>query len=87
MASGLTAFPQLRVRTEFSFRQGFGPVPSVATALHGLGCGAAAMVDGGTWGHATWLKRIRFLARLRQKNWHQVVAERSHWSGGSASRT
>ena len=58
MASGLTSFPQLRVRTEFSFRQGFGPVPSVATALHGLGCGAAAMVDGGTWGHATWLKQL-----------------------------
>lgn len=58
MASGLTTFPQLRVRTEFSFRQGFGPVPSVATALHGLGCGAAAMVDGGTWGHATWLKQL-----------------------------
>lgn len=58
MASALTAFPQLRVRTEFSFRQGFGPVPSVATALHVLGCGAAAMVDGGTWGHATWLKQL-----------------------------
>lgn len=54
----MTTFPQLRVRTEFSFRQGFGPVPSVATALHGLGCGAAAMVDGGTWGHATWLKQL-----------------------------
>ena len=58
MASGLTTFPQLRVRTEFSFRQGFGPVQSVATALHGLGCGAAAMVDGGTWGHAIWLKQL-----------------------------
>ena len=58
MANSLTSFPQLRVRTEFSFRQGFGPVPSVATALHGLGCGAAAMVDGGTWGHATWLKQL-----------------------------
>jgi DNA polymerase III alpha subunit len=53
-----TGFPQLRVRTEFSFRQGFGPVQAVAHALHGLGCGAAAMVDGGTWGHATWLKQL-----------------------------
>ena len=58
MASGMTSLPQLRVRTEFSFRQGFGPVPAVAAALHGLGCGAAAMVDGGTWGHATWLKQL-----------------------------
>ena len=58
MASGMTSFPQLRVRTEFSFRQGFGPVPAVAAALQGLGCGAAAMTDGGTWGHATWLKQL-----------------------------
>ena len=58
MASGVTSFPQLRVRTEFSFRQGFGPVPAVAAALQGLGCGAAAMTDGGTWGHATWLKHL-----------------------------
>ncbi|CAB4165000.1 DnaE DNA polymerase III, alpha subunit [uncultured Caudovirales phage] len=58
MASGMTSFPQLRVRTEFSFRQGFGPVPAVAAALQGLGCGAAAMVDGGTWGHAAWAKHL-----------------------------
>ena len=58
MAGDMTTFPQLRVRTEFSFRQGFGPVPAVAAALQGLGCGAAAMVDGGTWGHATWLKTL-----------------------------
>lgn len=58
MESKINSFPQLRVRTEFSFRQGFGPVPAVAAALQGLGCGAAAMVDGGTWGHATWFKQL-----------------------------
>jgi len=58
MANNVTTFPQLRVRTEFSFRQGFGPVPSVAAALQGLGCGSAAMTDVGTWGHATWLKQL-----------------------------
>lgn len=58
METNVNNFPQLRVRTEFSFRQGFGPVPAVAAALAGIGCGAAAMVDGGTWGHASWAKHM-----------------------------
>jgi DNA polymerase III alpha subunit len=40
--------PQLRVRTEFSFRQAFGPVPRVAAAIKELGAPAAGIVDGGT---------------------------------------
>lgn len=48
--------PQLRVRTEFSFRQCFGPVGRVAAALAELGAPPAAIVDEGTWGHVRWAK-------------------------------
>jgi DNA polymerase III alpha subunit len=48
--------PQLRCRTEFSFRQAFGPVPRVAAAVQALGASAAGIVDGGTWGHVRWAK-------------------------------
>lgn len=50
--------PQLRVRTEFNFRQCFGPVAKVAAALQDLGCPAAGIVDGGTWGHVRWAKAL-----------------------------
>jgi DNA polymerase III alpha subunit len=52
------AIPQLRVRTEFSFRNAFGPVAKVVSALTALGCPAAGIVDGGTWGHARWAKAL-----------------------------
>lgn len=58
MADRMKGIPQLRVRTEFAFRQGFGPVPVVAEALEQMGCGAAGIVDGGTWGHAAWHKHL-----------------------------
>ena len=48
------SFPQLRVRTEFSFRKVFGPVADVARACAGLGAPLAAMVDSGTHGHVRW---------------------------------
>ena len=48
--------PQLRCRTEFSFRQVFGPVPRVALAAHALGATAAGIVDPSTWGHVRWAK-------------------------------
>lgn len=50
--------PQLRVRTEYSFGVAFGPVPTVAAALAEMKCPAAAMVDGGTWGHVRWAKEL-----------------------------
>jgi len=50
----VSTFPQLKVRTEFSFRQAFGPVSKVAAALAEMGCPAAGIVDGGTWGHVRW---------------------------------
>jgi DNA-directed DNA polymerase III PolC len=48
--------PQLRCRTEFSFRQAFGPVSRVAAAAAALGAPAAGIVDGSTWGHVRWAK-------------------------------
>jgi len=45
---------QLRIRTEFSFRQAFGPLPRVASALEATGCPAAGIVDDSTWGHVRW---------------------------------
>ena len=48
--------PQLRVRTEFSFRQAFGPVPRAAAAVSALGAAAGGIVDKSTWGHVRWAK-------------------------------
>ncbi len=48
--------PQLRCRTEFSFRQAFGPVPRVAAAAAATGAARAGIVDGSTWGHVRWAK-------------------------------
>ena len=48
--------PQLRLRTEFSFRQAFGPVGRVAAAASAAGAPAAGIVDGSTWGHVRWAK-------------------------------
>src|SRR5436305_414848 len=45
---------QLRVRTEFSFKQAYGPLTQVAAALKAIGTPAAGMVDPSTWGHVRW---------------------------------
>lgn len=47
-----TQLAQLRIRSEFSFRQAYGPVKTVAQALAGVP--AAGLVDGSTWGHVRW---------------------------------
>lgn len=46
--------PQLRVRTEHSFRSAYGPLAIVAERLKAIGAPAAGIVDGGTWGHVKW---------------------------------
>jgi DNA-directed DNA polymerase III PolC len=51
--------PNLRVRTEFSFKSVFGPVALVSETLAKMKCPAAAMVDVGTWGHAAWAKQLK----------------------------
>ncbi len=50
--------PQLRVRTEFSFRNAWGQIPKVAAALSELKAPAAGIVDNGTWGHVRWAKAL-----------------------------
>jgi len=55
----MTSFPQLRIRTEFSFRNTFGPIQVIANHLAEINCKTAAIVDsGGTWGHVRWEKAL-----------------------------
>ena len=52
-------FPQLRVRTEYSFRTCYGPVSRVADRLARIETPAAGIVDTkGTWGHVDWQKHL-----------------------------
>lgn len=54
------AFPQLRVRTEYSFRNAYGPVKRIAEVLNEIECGAAGCVDSkGTWAHVSWEKELK----------------------------
>lgn len=53
------SIPQLRVRTEFSFRNAFGTTARVAEALASLETPSAAIVDAGTWGHVRFAKAAR----------------------------
>lgn len=51
--------PQLRVRTEYSYRSCYGPVARVAEVLAELGSPAAGIVDTtGTWGHVDWEREL-----------------------------
>lgn len=51
--------PQLRVRSEFSFRKAFGKVDQIAEHLASIGCKTAALVDcDGTWGHVRWEREL-----------------------------
>lgn len=55
----MSTMPQLRVRSECSFRKAYGPVELVADAVAELGCRTAALVDvDGTWGHVRWAKAM-----------------------------
>lgn len=50
-------FPQLRLRSEYSFRSAFGSVEQVAEAAAATGAKHAGLVDtSGTWGHVSWEK-------------------------------
>jgi len=51
------SIPQLRVRTEYSFKEAYGPVAEVAVALVQQGQLTGGIVDtAGTWGHVAWEK-------------------------------
>lgn len=53
------SLPQLRVRTEHSFRRAYGPTARVADVLSEIGTPFAGCVDtAGTWGHVAWEKEL-----------------------------
>lgn len=47
-------FPQLRVRTGYTFDEVYGRLPQVIDALTSLGTKFAACVDSNTWAHVRW---------------------------------
>lgn len=55
----MEALTQLRLRTEYSFREAFGNPSAVALRLKSMGCHAAGIVDGGAWGHVPWSKALK----------------------------
>ena len=55
----MTSIPQLRVRSEFSFRKAYGGAEAIAARLSDIGCGLAGMVDVGTWGHTRWESALK----------------------------
>ncbi|HEX8552792.1 MAG TPA: DNA polymerase III subunit alpha [Abditibacteriaceae bacterium] len=55
----MSEIPQLRVRTEFTFRYAYGKVDRVAQALRDMGAPAAGIVDGDTWGHVRFRKAMK----------------------------
>ena len=48
------SFPQLRVRSGYSFKQAYGRESDVIARLKELECDTAALVDIGTFGHVRW---------------------------------
>ena len=50
---------QLRIRTEYSFGETFAPIPRIIERLKAIGCTAAGIVDGSTWGHVKWFKACK----------------------------
>lgn len=47
---------QLKLKTEYSFGQVYGPIDLMIDRLKDMGCQAAGIVDSGTWGHVAWFK-------------------------------
>ena len=61
----MTPLTQLRVRSEYSFRTAYGPLPELASSLAGLGVKAAGLVDTrGTWGHVPWEREALSLIHI-----------------------
>ncbi|QPX74697.1 DNA polymerase III alpha [Serratia phage vB_SmaM_Hera] len=52
----MEGFPQLRVRTGYTFKRVYGRTPEVVAKLKELGCQSAAIVDDNTWGAVRWAK-------------------------------
>lgn len=52
-------FPQLRVRTGFSFKSAFGRIDSVIDTLNDANANFAGLVDTGTWGAVRWEQSLK----------------------------
>lgn len=52
--------PQLRIHSEYSFKQAYGSIAKIIERLQAIGCKTAGMVEfgGGTWGHVAWEKEM-----------------------------
>lgn len=57
----VTPFPQLRVRSEFSFKSAYGPMGLLADRIVAMSDQPmiAGLVDSGTWGHVRWAKAMK----------------------------
>lgn len=51
-------FPQLRVRSGYSFKSAFGKLSDLIERLKDVGANFAGLVDSGTWGAARWEQDI-----------------------------
>ncbi len=52
--------PLLHCRTEYSFKNVYGPIETVAERLQAIDCAVAGCVDThGTWGHVQWQEALR----------------------------
>lgn len=50
----MTGFPQLRVRTGYTFKGAYGRLDAVLNQCKAVGAEAAGVVDGNTWAHVKW---------------------------------
>ncbi len=53
------SFPQLRVRTGYSFKSNYGHLDDIVSRLKELNANYAVIVDNSTWGHVRFDKAIR----------------------------
>lgn len=53
------SFPQLRVRSGYSYKQVYGRMNDICARLKEIGCDNAAIVDDNTWAHVRWEKEAK----------------------------
>ena len=52
-------FPQLRVRSGYTFKEVYGRMPEIMARLAEMDCKVAALVDNNTWAHVRWEKACK----------------------------
>lgn len=66
---------QLRLRTEYSFGQTYAPIARIIERLQAIGCTAAGIVDGSSWGHVRWFEACRAAGIQSLLGWEVLVAD------------